>query len=305
MELTFNELSLSTTSHSAQASALYDDFFGCCLILQQTYKENIELHFSEEPHTHIFHPDLSFFSWLKICSRDDQRSILLMLTKTPIVIDYPYYQTTELDGMGLGYAYENDLLLISFSSADKWRQDYLEVRKNWINDEDDLEEETLFLANLTDSNSAARHEKLIIDKVEKGRLMAIKNVSCGEELWLKRKSVFPSLIFCDHLDQSFKQLPGGTIFRNLVNRLQEFEKYFSTWDNGDFDVKAMSGDPRLESKTRVNLYKDKITFLCPDDETRLFQLHCDYGVYGMRMHFFPDTLFRKCFIGYFGKKIGA
>jgi len=304
MELALNELSLSKLEHFAQAVILYDTFFECCLKIEEIYKVKVGVSYSNQPQYFSFHPDITFLSWLNSRRTDDRRSILSMLTSEQIVLNYPYYKVINLEGIGIGYAHENNLFCISFSTKEEWKNDYLQVNKIRIEDDSFIEEQ-ISLENLSNKESLDNHKNLVNQKLERVKNIFAEQIKSGEELWVKREKLFPNLSFCGDLINSLKYLPGGKNLNNLLNRLMEMEKYFSGWETGAFDIKGISGDVRLESETRLNNYINDMTFLCPDGIERVFSLHCDYGVWGFRLHFFPDPTSRKCLIGYIGKKIGV
>lgn len=307
MQLVFNELSYATAASESQAKNWYDELFNICLNLEKKFKTNLILLHSQSPKDYFIYPNYPFIKWIKTLQKDDRSRVLSMLTNAPFIHDYPYYSVkiTKKEGKGIGYAYENEEVLISFASEDQWRVSSLVVIMESLSDTGDfIDEEELSIRHCYDSTSTEAHQMFLESKLKKKRENIRKSVSSGVDLWCRKTELFPNLLFCSE-NQTFIESVSGTYLANLVGRLGDYEEYFSNWTTGDFDISAVTGNARLESETRQTKFNRNLTIICPDGQRRFFNLHCNYGVWGYRIHFFPDSVTRKCIIGYIGKKIGT
>lgn len=304
IELAVNELSYLTTSAKSQAKSWYDIFFGICRKIEKDHKTKVILKCSQDSNIGdtSFHPSYPFKEWLKTQTADEMRSIVGMIAQVS-KIDYPYYKVYDMEGHGISYAYENDTLLISLNTHPQWQVNNLSILKEYMNEDTaEIESETKDIYNCFENNCIHVHQRFIRSCISDKKTQQLREITSGEVLWRERKRFFPSLIFCDSVEAQIWNLSGSPI-ANLRRHLQEFENYFSNWTTGDFDIDSITGEPRLESETRINKFTDRLIITCPDGKNRLFNYHCNWREWGYRMHFYPDHSSRKCIIGYVGKKI--
>jgi hypothetical protein len=303
MILVINELSYSYTESEGQSKSWYDDFFDMCIEIEKNYKCKLRLKYSLSLQQHNFNESYIFLRWLSSQNREQKTSILSMLTKETFIHDYPYYKAYDAEGKGLGYAYENDELLISFKTSENWTNHYIPVVQEQIAEETlEIEKDEFNLRNFFSKEYLDEHNKYVIIKLEAELNNVFNEVKNGVDIWTKKDDLFPNLIFCDSTEQ-FIAGASGSIFKNILKKFKEYDIYFSNWNNGEFEKDSLSGDVRLESETRINDFNNRLTITCPDGQNKLFSLHSNIGIWGYRMHFFPDTNTRKCIIGYVGKKI--
>jgi len=303
MELVVNELSYGNTTSNAEAKQWYDTFFNECIAIEKEFKSKVSLIYSLPIRNHAFNPDYSFSNWISgLLDNDYKSSILGMLTQHPIIHNYPYYKVYGVEGKGIGYAFETDELLISIQSAANWKVLTLTVTRELLNEETlNMESEHRNIKNFHDNKSRLSHNAFIQQKIRELSEDKLKELTNGDVLWKKRNIFFPSIVFCDSVETQIKLLSGSSIVA-LRKRLHELQMCLSNWNSGDFDYKAIGGDVRPESDTRISKYST-LKIMCPDGKYRLFSYHCDWWQRGYRMHFHPDSKNYKCIIGYIGKKI--
>jgi hypothetical protein len=303
MKLVINELSYGKTTSDVKAKQWYDTFFDECIAIEKEYKSKVTLIYSLPISNHAFNSDYSFGSWINgLLDSDYKSSILGMLTQDPIIHDYPYYKVYGVEGKGIGYAFDTNELLISIQSDANWKVSTLKVTKESLNEETlDFESEHKNINNIHDKKSRLSHNAFILQKIKELSEDKLKELTNGSILWKKCNIFFPNIVFCDSVETQIKFLSGSSIVA-LRKRLQELQMYLSNWNSGDFDYKAIGGDARLESDTRISKYP-ALKIMCPDGKYRLFSYHCDWWLWGYRMHFYPDSNNHKCIIGYIGKKI--
>lgn len=303
MVLIINELSYSSSVSENQAKVWYDDFFQVCFKIEKEYKSKLSLKYSISLIQYNFHENYIFMNWLSSQRKEEKSSILSMMTKDGFIHNYPYYKAYGLEGKGLGYAYENNEFLISFKTSDNWTIDEIPVIQEQIIEETlEIETEEFNLRNYYSSENICKHEKYVLVKLKAEKDNVLSGVTAGIDIWSKKDELFPNLIFCDSTEQ-FIVGSTGNILKNILKKFKEYDTYFSKWNNGDFEKDAISGDVRLESETRINDFNNQLTITCPNGQSKLFTLHCNIGIWGYRIHFYPDSETRKCIIGYVGKKI--
>lgn len=316
MDLVLNELSHSLEWSDSQAKPIFDTFFAVCLSVAKDAKCKVFIKYSKCKNSNsIFQNDSNFLSWISSQNKEEKSRILSMLTGTPFILEYPYYKFENDYGHGIGYAFENEELLFSFQSDDKWKVNFLDIIQEQLNDNAEIITADEKIRNCHDEASKNFHQEFLSNKIlyiNDVNLNKIKTeITKGKLLWENRNSLFPHLIFCDSVKDYIQNIQSGDVLQNLISRLYQYEIYFRDWVDGDFEISKVKGKARLESETRINKHQELVV-LCPDGENRTFSYHCNYGVKGFRLHFFPyihkeneknDDEIRKCIIGYIGKKI--
>lgn len=302
MRLVLNELSIKECS-VAEVSNLYESFFKMCINAGKSHNRKASIISVNRFSEFNFHKDLLFQQWVSGQTKDLKNLIISMVSKSPLILDYPYYSFNGKNSKGLGYAFENNLLAISFDVDQLWRHTTLPIKLEYIDeDSNSLVEENVEVRHAYDGGSVQYHESYLDQSILRDNKREALEIDSGTMLWTKRQELFPSLSFCSQIEQQIANFSGDLLV-NLINRLIEMNHYFSNWTTGDFDRNAFGGNCRLESQTRVNQFNNRLNIACPDGEIRLFSLHCNFSLHGQRMHFVPDQTKRICWIGYIGKKI--
>ena len=302
MLVVINELSYTDAVSTAQSKSWYDSFFSICLTMEKRFKSKIGLKFSTSPNEVNFHAEYTFMKWLSNQQKEERSSVLSMLTREKLVHNYPSFKAYNIEGKGLGYAFENDESLISFQTSTNWLINFIPTTQESLNDNNDIETEDLNLRNLYALENISFHEKYFLNKIKLQNQSIFSEIDNGTELWKRREDLFPCLKFCDST-KNFLEGMSGEIFKNVFKKFKEYNQYFLDWETGDFDISCLSGNPRPESSTRERDFASQLTLTCPDGKNRLFTMHCNIGIWGYRIHFFPNVDDRKCIIGYVGKKI--
>ena len=303
MDIVLNELSFENGNHG-RAIDWYNIFFDTCLSLGKELNTHVSVVATDRLSNIILDKEMMFDKWLSTISDKDKKfAIISMVTKKPILHEYPYYYYEQQEAKGLGYAYENELLPISLDNNTKWHELVLEMELQYLTEESlEIKEENLTIKHSWDIDSSKHHITHFNEKLNSDQKKIILEISSGTYLWKKKELYFSHLQFCESTKDYLNGL-GGIILKSLCARLLEMNNYFSKWENGDFERHGFGGDPRIESDTRQVKHEGQLTVKCPDNENRLFSFHCNYGTKDLRLHFFPDLEKRICFIGYVGKKI--
>jgi hypothetical protein len=130
-------------------------------------------------------------------------------------------------------------------------------------------------------------------------------ISSGQDLWEKRESIFPNLVFCNNVKDQLYKDPQRFHILQVAKKLLRIQQYFSEYD-GVYNPKELGLDARTESDTvkSTPYLKALRQFEKPDGHTEYFYDHIGFtGHYCGRIHFLPDNENRKCYIGYVGKHL--
>ncbi len=118
-----------------------------------------------------------------------------------------------------------------------------------------------------------------------------------------RKLIFKNLVFTDDAISQITTV-GDKIFNQIIDRLQELDRYSSKWLQGAFSIKDINGQTALnisdESDTVKNnekLRRERY-FTLPDIGGQYCYLHIKTG--DLRFHFYPDNKSHTVYIAYIG-----
>lgn len=143
--------------------------------------------------------------------------------------------------------------------------------------------------------------QLLIEEKKK----TIRMVSSGLELWEKRESIYPHLIFCDCVRKQLEEDRNSLYIKMIMKRLQILEDYFENYQ-GKFNPKDVGYRCREESETvakNIQLRGMRI-FKTPEGQEEFFPYHISFtGNFPGRIHFIPDRVHKRGIIGYIGKHL--
>jgi hypothetical protein len=310
MDTFFNELSVKEATDK-------DTTLRWMSTLVKIYKKVISLGFKELKTTTNFAnltiaPNYRFKDWLQdpIIDRDTRLLFLTKVSKSPFIetlLAKKSGETQQLhefkykkhNAAGLGAAYLFDSLALSLDNSDEWDTHIINLDITGYCAE---EEQIIQKVGEVKHSSRAEHLDFLVNWIEERKKFDITD---GKLLWLKRKEIFPYLVFCDSTEkQLVSLLPGQPEFPAVIKRLSELDKYCSTWGNGTFTTENYHFSKATpESDSRLAKYKDVFTILCPDGSRRLFSRHVRYTPGAGRVHFFPDSAKKIIYVGYIGSKI--
>ncbi|MBS1541871.1 MAG: hypothetical protein JSS73_14565 [Bacteroidetes bacterium] len=123
--------------------------------------------------------------------------------------------------------------------------------------------------------------------------------------WNSRTSLFPNLVFCNHVWDQISHLsvndPRFTLINSKLNRLNVFT---GTWQSGNFIYQNLGLDNSPDTPTRIAKTLNLRTFNCPVIGNRVFSLHIKwyFGNEPFRLYYFPEPTTHKVYVGYIGPK---
>jgi hypothetical protein len=207
-----------------------------------------------------------------------------------------YYQQAVT--VGLAITYLLDTLAISFISDECWNISRLTISYLELPENEEEVNKILEIRHASLDIHVQDHSEWIQERIRTG-------VIDGEDIWERRKELFPSLEFCENVSKQIQSLDYGTpMLRQVEKKLFELENYCKTWTNGAFDLDILPSKATPESESRLKDLKEKLTFECPDGKKRIFSLHLRMtGAGAWRLHFSTELGAGKIIIGYIGKKI--
>lgn len=186
----------------------------------------------------------------------------------------------------------------------------LETHKLWLNETIDGT-----FSNLDNDTHEINFEQRQLNNISKGIHLAkleqkLKDeeftmISSGQDLWEKREALFPNLVFCESVkDQLYKDSQRFHIVQ-VAKKLLRLQQYFLEYD-GKYNPKELGLYARTESETVKSTpdLKALRLFKKPDGSEEYFYDHIGFtGNYCGRIHFLPDNIIQKCYIGYVGKHL--
>jgi hypothetical protein len=242
--------------------------------------------------------------WLKTNKRGDEprwRRVNLLVDKRR---DFAYFDSQDDDSeysysgrpvSGLPLAHREDGLAVSFCSDGQWDVPSVEFEKTWATD---VDVETCTLSVL--HASRASHLDPHIDWLKHWTA----GPANGKELWVRRAELFPSLDFCESVEEQIRGLSGTEARFKVTSRgLAALQRYCESWDTPNFDIHRL-GNGRYasgESQSTLNTYSKERTIRCPDGETRVFQWHLKKD--DTRIHFFDFPATKRILVGYVGNHL--
>jgi len=251
--------------------------------------------------------DYSLRQWLNDnkVDREERRFIKSLATKSPFSEDV--LEPTEVHSVenniascefryqgklaiGLGIAYLLDTISVSINSAAFWDCSYLDLDIISI-DEDDKKITIVH---------ASRKEHLQ-DHIDWFNNRIHSNID-GKALWNHKDDLFPNLHFCSSVENQLQSLSSGNfMLEHVKDRLRKLQQYAESWTEGGFNSNKLHGNASPESEATLKQYSKERTFLCPDEQERIFSWHVKLPL-GWRIHFYPEKP-RKILIGYIGKHL--
>ncbi|MEE3718249.1 hypothetical protein V2H45_16035 [Tumidithrix elongata RA019] len=309
LDIVLNELSLETpASDRAIARQWMTNLIQTVRSINAQTKSQAILRSYYDFHSTFLTSNYALRQWLNDNSvdREERRFIRSLTTKAPFsegILESDEVHSIENNigscefryqgklAIGLGIAHLLDVISVSVTSASCWDCSYLDLDAISI-DEDD--------AKITIVHASRKEH--IQDHVEWIKNHVYGNID-GRDLWNQKEKLFPNLQFCASVEKQLQSLSIGNSMLNPVkNRLLELQKYAENWTEGGFDSNKLACKATPESEATLQQYSQERTFICPDDQKRIFSWHVRLTPLAWRIHFYPEQS-RKILIGYIGNHL--
>lgn len=205
----------------------------------------------------------------------------------------------DKNGIGCLIAYETDNLVISFLSQDYWSKEIIEGKYFSLRDNFEYNEPQKVCVQ-----NVSNEENIRIFETNNNHLNFQEHfeIVSGRDLWDKRETLFPNLIFCENIKSQLTNDTQHFHIAQIFNKLFILDRYFEKYD-GNFDKDAIP-NTTPESQLTLTQYKQEHKFRTPDGKELIFSWHVRFtGNYDGRIFFYPDNSCNKCYIGHIGRKL--
>lgn len=308
VEMYLNELSLNKPANDIYMARIMGS-----QLVQTTYVA-IQLGLERVLRTHekffnlVMAPNYPISKWLNDSEVDKeiQRYIKTLTTKAPFWEGLPGLESgtyinefswQNQSAVGLGASYLMDGLAVSFESDEAWKSDKILILMKSIEDDIILKQDIL-VNHASNPDHVYKHNDWIQENIQ-------SEAKKGQDLWEKRNRLFPSLIFCNSVENQLNEMEP-VYFSSVRRRLFEIEAYCKIWKSKPigtpFDSKGLL-NIKTESEATLKRHGSERTFTCPDGKQRLFSWHIPLTPHARRIHFFPLSETCEIIIGYIGKHL--
>lgn len=309
MDIFFNELSVKEANNKNTAK---EWMVNLMTVYIKAQKEGFkELKTTEAFINIALAPGYSLINWVydPMVDRELRRLFQTKVSKSPFIENLLAKKAEEIEllyefkhsgqkAAGLGAAYLFDAIALSFNNSSEWDNHLIELDINKYSEE---EEKIIRFTERIKHSSKPLHLDYLKEWIENKKKRSIPN---GKLLWLKRKELLPHLQFCETIESQLSFLTNvNPEFIQIIKRLFELEDYCSKWKTGVFTGENFPSKVTPESESRLAKFRDKLTILCPEGESRLFSWHSRYTPGAGRIYFFPENSKKTIYIGYIGPKI--
>lgn len=309
--MVLNELSLQTPAPDIPTARTWMSILISTLREATATGVKRVLRTSEEINSLELAPDYPISRWRndKNVSREEKQFFRSLTSKAPLWTDVAEEFKDDFDlsevwyeneaAQGLGFARAIDALTISFQSEKKWKPSHLNIAVKRLTENDELIDEILEIKHASCLIHIQEHTEWIKYRIR-------TTIKDGNDLWNRRKELFPNLIFCESLKEQLTSLNSQhPLLQAIQNRFFELEEYSKNWIKGSFDSKKIKNfSPESQATLEKPKCKQERTFKCPDGEERLFSWHAKLNFSGWRIYFFPQQP-GTIIIGYVGPHLST
>lgn len=293
MDLVFNELSVQFDLPTTEQTVIncFEQMYRILVKYRQAFKHpsaNILSNTKFSDCTLIQDYSIDLKTIFKQLPNDVQSLLIPAITSQPMLREIPpyyYHQYNEesLEVKGFAYAYENNLYAISYNNLVWGNPNYTLLKI------DEVIEENVQVNHFIENSIDALGEDTVYE-----------SLNSSEELWIRRKDIFPNLVFCKETE---KQICSCSIKNKLLRTSYQKLKVLNDGIGGkplnEFNYKNLGIAISGESESTLNKYSKERTFSIPETEREeIFELHIKSGDW--RYHFYLDNETNMCYIGYIG-----
>jgi hypothetical protein len=123
------------------------------------------------------------------------------------------------------------------------------------------------------------------------------------DIWIHRDLYFPNLDFCSRVKDQLNSISQWNV---ILERLLELQEYSDKWKSGSFNFQEIpsKASPEGEQVRKNGRAVQERTFLCSDEQSRVFYWHLRATPGAIRIYFYPyeDGQNSKIIIGHIGSK---
>lgn len=263
---------------------------------------------------HFFYAtDFSLSRWINSQSDlDYKRSLKTIMAKTacPLIFseeqellatfESSSFQLIEnsIPVPAIGSAFLLDIPVVSFLSMPCWYQQFISIKHEYIDEENDCIQEVLCnIENISQSSHLAN----FFEKIQSDRQQSHAYL---KELTEFDNDDFPNLIFCKSVLDNFKQ---ACISSKLLAKLIEVLTCLNQTTASSVSEIIETADLSISGESNTTKNNPKLLkyrkFQLPDNGLFTFDLHVKNFPNGQRLYFHPDFQTKKIYVGYFGNHL--
>ncbi|MCW2276739.1 hypothetical protein [Heliophilum fasciatum] len=203
------------------------------------------------------------------------------------------------EALALGAAYLFGGLAVSLPAHERWHMHEVLLKMMALRDDEELEEEEVLVPHATSLAHLQEHRQWM----EKERKPLITS---GEELWQRRKALFPALRFCPRVQDQLAACDPA-VLQPIYKRLDALNQAFQNAAERDtasaLPLTLIGSKVTPETAETLQRYEQEHTFLDPDGEWRLFSWHVRLTPGKWRIFFADDPERQGAIIGHIGEKL--
>lgn len=301
----FNEQSMvSMENGQEEFDRIMGQFLGVCHKIS-IEKGDQDFYYTQELYLQEFAPGYTIHGWLgNPHVPKKEKDLFRKMANKGQLLEKNYFLDSEFitelpDGksqnaIGCLAAYEWDGIVVSMQTSPLWELE--EIKGIYVSAAGDDREAAVRNCCFTEQVS-----RLVTEEKQK----TFRMVSSGRELWEKKESIYPHLVFCECVRKQLEEPRNSLHIKIIMKRLQILEDYFSNF-NGKFEKDKLGFDCREESESvkKNKRLRGMRVFELPDKREEFFSWHISFsGNFPGRIHFIPNA--KECVgvIGYVGKHL--
>jgi hypothetical protein len=303
LEVAFNELSLDEKARSTDHAAMvFTNFFKLIDSINELKIAPVRIRTSVDLANRVIsEKHFNLKDWLRTLGNDDRRRYISYIVQDPIITDNPYFSLGNINVVGFGYAFVNDLVSVSYPTNDKWNGEFYKITKEYLpNIDSDVIVVEVTVNHCLKKDNAITHSNWIIETYQNKQKVAGKNLLDFDDFWARRMLLFPWLEFALSVNQNIRIFGsiGSSDFKKAVRYLFSLNQHLLDINRGNHIFGEIPGDISNDGEATMNEYGDVRTFRCPDGRNRIFSMHVKLG--DVRIYLWPLPNENKYIVGYIG-----
>ncbi len=305
IEVGFNELSFYERAASkGHAVSVFESFFQLIDSITELKIAPVRIRSSTDINTNSISDQ--FFcikDWLQTLENPTRQRYLGYIAQQPLIADNPYFKHANTDVVGFGYAFENDLVSVSFSTNSVWIENEYRLTREYLPDADsDVVIEEVTVKHCVKNEEELEYSNWIQEEFGRKQATAAKELEDFNAFWANRAMVFQWLDFANEVNEQV-QLFGSVnnpSFKKAMRYLMQLNQHLNLVNRGEAEIGSIPGDVSNDGETTMSMYGDERTFTCPDQVRRTFSLHSKLG--DVRIYLYPMPLpeNNRYIVGYIG-----
>lgn len=313
LEVSFNELSTTIEASSkAHAADVYAGFMVLADNIMALKIAPLRIRsYIDLANKSISKDYYSLKDWLRTITPEERQRYLGYLAQDPIVVDNPAYYFNDIEAKGFGYAVNNDLCSVSYSTNNYWSDDSYVVQRlaNHENEPDvEIDEVTVNHCLLKDYENTdgvvtqrINHIEYLLSEYKNKQELKLKSLASIDELWNNRSMLFPYLDFSPEVlyqISNYGSLENASLQKS-ISYLFRLNNHIQDVFQGKSNFVDLPGDVSNDSEATLNMFGEERNLPTHDGGTFQYTLHSKLGG-NLRIYMMPRATELRITIGYIG-----